>query len=31
MKKMLMIVAMTVCCMAANAQNEVGKLTIQPK
>lgn len=31
MKKMLMIVAMAVCCMAANAQNEVGKLTIQPK
>lgn len=28
---MLMMVAMAVCCMAANAQNEVGQLTIQPK
>lgn len=31
MKKMLMMVAMAVCCMAANAQNEVGQLTLQPK
>ena len=31
MKKMMMIVAMAVCCMAANAQNEVGQLTLQPK
>ena len=27
----MMIVAMTVCCMAASAQNEVGQLTLQPK
>ncbi len=26
-----MMVAMTVCCMAARAQNEVGQLTLQPK
>ena len=31
MKKMLMMVAIAVCCMAANAQNEVGQLTLQPK
>ena len=31
MKKLLMMVAMAVCCMAANAQNEVGQLTLQPK
>ena len=31
MKKMMMIVAMAVCSLAANAQNEVGQLTLQPK
>jgi hypothetical protein len=31
MKKKMIIVAMTVCCMAASAQNEVGQLTLQPK
>ena len=27
----MMMVAMAVCCLAANAQNEVGQLTLQPK
>ena len=30
MKKMMMIVAMAVCSLAANAQNEVGQLTLKP-
>ena len=31
MKKMMMIAAMAVACLTANAQNEVGQFTLQPK
>ena len=31
MKKMLMIAAMAIACLTANAQNEVGQFTLQPK
>jgi len=31
MKKMMMIVAMMVATLSANAQNEVGQFSIQPK
>ena len=31
MKKIMIIVAMTVCCMATSAQNEIGQFTLQPK